>query len=110
MFLNCNYPHQFQMPKGKPKALKKAVLEIKKGNKRLIIDSQNNAWFVSEGYYFGVVLPKFIVKSMWGVKIFETIGKINLALNDWGDGRGNKYARLNSWEEDLLGIYLLTVR
>jgi hypothetical protein len=54
-------------------------------------------------------LPKFVVKTPFGVNISETIGKVNLALLDWGWGK-NELATLSNEEEDLLRIYLMTIK
>ena len=110
MFLNCNYPNKCSIPKGKPKELKRTRLEIKKGNNKIWICENGNVYFeVDRGYYWGIELPKFIVKTPFGVNISETIGKINLALLDWGWGR-NELATLSNEEEDLLRIYLMTIK
>ena len=109
MFLNCNYPNECRIPKGKPKELKKAKLELKKGSLRLIVDTNDNIWFASNGYYIGIELPRFIVKNMFGVNVFRTIGNINLALLDWGEGR-NRLTQLSNEQQDLLTTYLLSIR
>ena len=110
VFLNCNYPNQFKMPKGKPKEIKKTKLELKKGTLKLLIDQNNNVWFVQDGYYWGIELPKFLIKNLFGVNIFETVGKINIALLEWGSGRGQMYSQLSNEQQDLLQTYLLTIR
>jgi len=109
MFLNCNYPYECKIPKGKPKNLKNIKLEIKKGKHKLLITSMGDIYFVDDGYYFGIELSKFLVKNLFGVNVFETIGKINIALLDWGYGR-NKFAALSTEQQDLLRTYLLTLR
>lgn len=109
MFLNCNYPNECRIPKGKPKELKHIKLELKKGKLRLIVSTDNNVYFVEDGYYFGIELSKFLVKTVFGVNVSETIGKINVALLEWGDGR-SRFATLSGKEEDLLKTYLLTIR
>ena len=110
MFLNCNYPNKCSIPKGKPKELKRTRLEIKKGSKSIWVCENGNVYFeVDRGYYWGIELPKFVVKTPFGVNISETIGKINLALLDWGWGR-NELATLSNEEEDLLRIYLMTIK
>lgn len=112
MFLNCNYPNEFSIPKGKPKELKQVKLEIKKDKIRLLVSDSGNVYFVENGYYFGIELPKFLVKNAFGVNIFETIGKINIALMGWGCGRNLpvELSTLSRKQEDLLQTYLLTVR
>lgn len=50
-------------------------------------------------------MPKFLSKNAFGIDIFETIGKINLALMDWGYGK-NELAMLSREQEDLLRTYL----
>lgn len=110
MFLNCNYPNECKIPKGRPKDLKRIKLEMRQGKARLIVDMNDNVWFVDGGYYFGIELPRFIVKNIWGVNIFETVGAINIALLEWEDGRGHKYAQLSRENEDILKKYLLTLR
>jgi hypothetical protein len=109
MFLNCNYPYECKIPKGKPKNLKNIKLEIKKGKHKLLIAPMGDIYFVDDGYYFGIELSKFLVKNLFGVNVFETIGKINIALLDWGYGR-NKFAALSTEQQDLLQTYLLTLR
>ena len=63
---------------------------------------------VDREYYWGIELPS-CVKTPFGVNISGTTGKINLALLDWGWGR-NKLATLSNEEEDLLRIYLMTIK
>lgn len=104
MFLNCNYPNECKIPKGKPKGMK-PTLEIKKNGTRLFVESNGNVWLMKDHYYFGIVLRKFIARSMWGVNVTDTIGQINLALLDWGEGRG-KLTQLGNDDVDLLCIYL----
>ena len=111
MFLNCNYPNGCKIPKGKPNEIKKVKLEIKKGGLRLIVCQNDNIYFAENGYYFGIELPKFLTEGMFGVNIFETIGKINMALLDWNYGRkGQEYSQLSNKQTDLLQTYLLTIR
>lgn len=108
MFLNCNFPGECKIPRGKPKGLKFS-LEMKKNGVRLFAENNGNVWLMKDHYYFGIELPKFIVKNIWGVRVFDTIANINLALLDWGDGRDN-LTQLGHGETDLLQMYLLTLR
>lgn len=110
MFLNCNYPNECLIPKGKPKELKHIKLELKRGNIRLLIDRNDNVYFVENGYYFGIELSKFLVKTIFGINAFRTIGKINMALLGWGDGRDHLYCKLTNEKEELLTLYLFTIR
>lgn len=112
MFLNCNYPNECKIPKGRPKEItpKSISLELKKGNYRLIALTNGNIYLVHDGYYFGIELPKFLTKNIFGISVFETIGKINIALLEWGSGRGRLYDQLGNAREDLLQTYLLTLR
>ena len=64
MFLNCNYPNEFIMPKGKPKELKSKKLEIKKGNLTLIVDQNDNIYFVQAYAGFGVGPSHLVAKSL----------------------------------------------
>ena len=112
MFLNCNYPNECKIPKGRPKEItpKSISLELKKGNHRLIALTNGNIYLVHDGYYFGIELPKFLTKSMFGISVFETIGRINIALLNWGSGRGRLYYQLSNPDHGLLQKYLLTLR
>lgn len=110
MFLNCNYPKECKIPKGRPKELKKIKLEMRQGKARLIVDMNDNVWLVDSSFYFGIELPRFIVKNIFGVDIFATVGAINIALLEWEDGRGKKYSQLSRENEDILKKYLLTLR
>ena len=112
VFLNCNYPKECKIPKGRPKGItpKSIKMELKKGNLRLLVLTNGDVYFVKDGYYFGIELPKFLTKNMFGISVFETIGKINIALLEWGSGRGRMYDRLSNEEADLLQTYLLTLR
>ncbi len=112
IFLNCNYPNKCLIPKGKPKGItpKNTEIELKIGKLKLIALHGGYIYFVENGYYFGIDLPRFIKRNPFGIDKFATIGAINLALLDWGDGRGSMYSRLSNEEENLLLKYLMTLR
>lgn len=111
MFLNCNYPNKCKIPKGRPKEVtpRTIQLEIKQQGVSLYVLKNGNVYFNNQNYYLGIELPKFLKKNMFGVNIFATIGAINIALLEWGDGREH-LSYLNRIEEELLQKYLLTIK
>ena len=98
-FLNCNYPNEYKIPKGKPKEIK-ASFEIKKGNNSLIVNGKNEIWLKEGSFYMGIRFEPVRGHTFDNIKAWETISEINTALYNWG-GMG-----LNSDNESLILIYL----
>ncbi len=103
IFLNCNYPNKPLIPKGIPRECrtkKNRILEMKMGKVSLIALANGNIYLGEDGYWFGIVLDKFIVINAFGVSVVPTLGNINLALWQWAK------ESLSGEKEDLLAKYL----
>lgn len=88
LFLNCNYPWEREIPKGKPKEITdyKTNFEIIKGTARLIAMKDGDIYIEECDYYWGIRLERFFLRnatSKWGIDIESVIRSINWELDNW---------------------------
>ena len=98
-FLNCNYPNEYKVPKGKPKEIK-ASFEIKKGSNSLIVNGKNEIWLKEGSFYMGIRFEPARGHMFDDIKAWKTINEINMALYNWCE------IGLTSDNENLIQIYL----
>lgn len=82
-FLNCNYPNEFKVSKGKPKCLKKTRFSMKLDGTTLIEEKQGTVYFtIEKGYYYGIELD--LKYNRFGIidKV-QTVNAINIQMINW---------------------------
>lgn len=104
-FLNCNYPGQFMVPKGKPKELKNARFEMKLNKTTLIEQERGTVWFRegNSAYYVGIKLD-LKHNSLKMIDTHATVSAVEQKLMDWAG------QRLRMQERELLQRYLKMIR
>ena len=110
MFLNCNYPDKYSVPKGRPKEVNPRTIDysISKNKVTMYVLKNKHVYFKesNNAFYFGIDMNKAIIYNRFMIASFETICKINIALLDWG---GTEF-QLKSAEEDLIRMYLKLIQ